>query len=267
MSSIPNLGFGTFRLKGDAAYEAVSSALKAGFRHIDTAQAYDNEAEVGRAIADSGIAREELFVTTKVWMSNYDDAHFLDSVRDSLKKLQLDAVDLLLLHWPDESGRVEMATYLTLLKEAKDQGLTRMIGVSNFTNAQLDQAVSILGAGEIATNQVEIHPFLQNRKVIEKARQHRIRLTGYMPLAVGKVMEDDTLRSIAETHGVSPADIALAWQLQQGFVTIPSSTNPAHIESNLNARELTLSDEEMAAIAKLDRGERIANPEFAPDWD
>ncbi|MFM2486211.1 2,5-didehydrogluconate reductase DkgB [Celerinatantimonas yamalensis] len=267
MNSIPALGAGTFRLKGDDAYNSVKAALAAGFRHIDTAQIYKNEEQVGQAIADSSVARDDIFLTTKVWMDNFAPARFIDSVRESLTKLQVEQVDLLLVHWPDESGKVAMSDYLSELAKAKQQGLTRHIGVSNFTIAQVDQAIAILGAGSLLTNQIEVHPFLQNRRLVEYCQQHGLTVTGYMPLAVGKVMEDECLQAIAKAHQTTPASVAIAWQLRQGLVTIPSSTKPAHLAANLAAANCQLSDVEMAQIVQLDRAERIANPDFAPKWD
>ena len=267
MTVMPELGMGTFRLENEQAFDAVSLALEAGYRHIDTAQIYGNEAQVGEAITQSGIAREDLFLTTKVWLDNLADDKFVDSVRDSLGKLKTDYVDLLLIHWPEKAGEVAMSSYLKSLAACKAQGLARHIGVSNFTNAQLDQAIDILGEGEIFTNQVEVHPYLQNRRVVEHVQSRGITVTGYMPLAVGKVMQDAVLQRIAEAHQANPAQIAIAWQLQQGLTTIPSSTKRANLDSNLAAREITLSDDELQAIAALDAGERIAAPDFSPQWD
>jgi 2,5-diketo-D-gluconate reductase B len=188
-------------------------------------------------------------------------------VKESLAKLQVEAVDLLLIHWPDVAGKVAMATYLAQLAEAQQQGQTRHIGVSNFTNAQLSQAIEVLGEGRIMTNQVEVHPYLQNRRVIEHCQARNIQVTGFMPLAVGKVLEDEVLQSIAANHQASVAQVVLAWQLQQGLVTIPSSTKRGNLETNLQATALELTADEMARIAQLDRGERIANPDFSPAWD
>lgn len=267
MTAIPSLGMGTFRLAGQQAYQAVLTALDCGYRHLDTAQIYANEAEVGQALQDSGVARQEVFLTTKVWLDNLHPHTFLSSVEESLAKLQVDAVDLLLIHWPASSGQLAMETYLERLAEAKQRGLSQHIGVSNFTNAQLSQAVSILGADMILTNQVEVHPYLHNRQVVEHCQQLGIQVTGYMPLAVGKVMRDPLLGQIAEAHQVSAAAVAIAWQLQQGLVTIPSSTRRANLLANQQALTLRLSAQDMQAIAQLDKGERIANPDFAPQWD
>ncbi|WP_343741759.1 2,5-didehydrogluconate reductase DkgB [Herbaspirillum huttiense] len=266
-STLPALGLGTFRLKDQQVIDSVRNGLDLGYRHIDTAQIYGNEAEVGQAMADSGVARDDLFVTTKIWTENLSRDKLLPSLKESLHKLRLDQVDLTLIHWPSPQDELPVADYLQALAEAKAQGLTRLIGISNFTIAHMEQAIAAVGAEAIATNQVEIHPFLQNRKVIDFARAKGIHLTAYMPLAYGKVMEDATLLEIAARHGVSAAQVALAWSLQQGFAVIPSSTRRENLAANLQAQQLTLSEAEMQAIATLDRGERLANPGFAPQWD
>ncbi|QBP74518.1 2,5-didehydrogluconate reductase DkgB [Herbaspirillum huttiense] len=266
-STLPALGLGTFRLKDQQVIDSIRNGLDLGYRHIDTAQIYGNEAEVGQAIAESGVARDDLFVTTKIWTENLSRDKLLPSLKESLRKLRLDQVDLTLIHWPSPQDELPVADYLQALAEAKAQGLTRLIGISNFTIAHMEQAIAAVGAEAIATNQVEIHPFLQNRKVIDFARAKGIHLTAYMPLAYGKVMEDATLLEIAARHGVSAAQVALAWSLQQGFAVIPSSTRRENLAANLQAQRLTLSEAEMQAIAALDRGERLANPGFAPQWD
>ncbi|WP_343726220.1 2,5-didehydrogluconate reductase DkgB [Herbaspirillum huttiense] len=266
-STLPALGLGTFRLKDQQVIDSVRNGLDLGYSHIDTAQIYGNEAEVGQAMADSGVARDDLFVTTKIWTENLSRDKLLPSLKESLHKLRLDQLDLTLIHWPSPQDELPVADYLQALAEAKAQGLTRLIGISNFTIAHMEQAIAAVGAEAIATNQVEIHPFLQNRKVIDFARAKGIHLTAYMPLAYGKVMEDATLLEIAARHGVSAAQVALAWSLQQGFAVIPSSTRRENLAANLQAQQLTLSEAEMQAIAALDRGERLANPGFAPQWD
>jgi len=267
MSTIPAFGLGTFRLKEQQVIDSVTNGLELGYRHIDTAQIYGNEADVGQAIAAVGVPRKDLFVTTKIWTDNLGKDKLIPSLKESLAKLQMDQVDLTLIHWPAPNDSIAVATYMEALAEAKAQGLTRLIGVSNFTIAHLKQAIAAVGAKEIATQQIEIHPFLQNRKVVDFARSQGIHLTAYMPLAYGKVMSDPTIVEIAKAHQANPAQIALAWSLQQGFATIPSSTKRANLESNLAAQNIRLSDAEMAAIGKLDKGERLANPDFAPQWD
>ncbi|MDH0867839.1 2,5-didehydrogluconate reductase DkgB [Mitsuaria sp. GD03876] len=264
---MPALGLGTFRLKDQVVVDAVKSGLSLGYRHIDTAQIYGNEAEVGRAIAEGGVPREQLFVTTKVWTEQLAGDRVVPSLRESLSKLRMDAVDLTLIHWPSPGGAVPLKETLDALLDAKRQGLTRAIGLSNFTVAQMREAVALVGADALATNQVEIHPFLQNRAVVAFAREQGLRLTAYMPLAYGKVMTEPVLLDIAAKHGTTPAQVSLAWLLQQGFAVIPSSTKPANQAANLAASTLRLSDEDMARIATLDRGERLADPDFAPAWD
>ena len=264
---IPTIGLGTYRLKGQDVIDSVSQALELGYRHIDTAQIYDNEQDVGRAIAGSGVARDELFVTTKIWITNLAPRKLIPSLQESLRKLDLERVDMTLIHWPSPEDKVPMEEYLPMLLEAREQGLTRHIGVSNFTIEHLGKAIDLVGAGNIATNQVEIHPFMHNRKVAEFARQQGVQLTAYMPLAVGKVMQDPVLRAIGQAHDATPAQVTLAWLLQLGYVVIPSSTRREHQEDNLRAAQLQLSQDDVAAISALERNERIADPDFAPAWD
>ena len=266
--SIPAFGLGTFRLKGQTVIDSVRNALDVGYRAIDTAQIYENETEVGQAIAESGVARDELFLTTKIWIANFHHDALLESLRESLRKLRTDHVELTLIHWPSPKDAVPMAEYLGALAEAKSQGLTRQIGISNFTIAQTRQAIEILGADAIATNQIEVHPYLQNRALIAFLKDQGIHVTAYMSLAYGEVLKDPVIQAIAERHQGTPAQVALAWALQQGFAVIPSSTKRENLAGNLLAAELRLSDEDMAQIATLDRGHRLANPEgIAPAWD
>lgn len=267
-TAIPEIGLGTFRLQGQVVIDSVTTGLDVGYRHIDTAQIYGNEADVGQAIAASAVPRGELFVTTKIWIENLQRDKLIPSLKDSLHKLRLEQLDLTLIHWPSPQDAIPVAETMAALAQAKAQGLTRAIGVSNFTNAQLRQAIDTVGASEIATQQVEIHPFLQNRKVVEFARSQGIHITAYMPLAYGKVMADPVIAAIAAKHGVTPAQVALSWSLQQGFAVIPSSTKRANLEANLHFQRITLSPDEMAQMATLERGERLANPDgLAPRWD
>lgn len=266
-TTLPKIGMGTFRLKGNDARDAVKSALSLGYRHIDTAQMYDNEAAVGDGITSSGIPRREIFLTTKIWHDKLHASDLINSLQGSLDRLKTDHVDLALIHWPSPGDEVPMEEYLGALKDAQREGLAEHIGISNFTCAQMDEAKRILGDASIFTNQVEVHPFLANRKVVDHAGKLGITVTGYMPLAVGKVMEDETLQRIAENHNATPAQIAIAWVASRGIVPIPSSTRPAHQKANLDALEIELSGEDIKAIDALDRGERIADPGFAPDWD
>jgi 2,5-diketo-D-gluconate reductase B len=265
--SIPVFGLGTFRLQGQQVIDSVRNGLEVGYRHIDTAQIYGNEAEVGQAIADSGVKRQDLFVTTKIWTENLAAGKLIPSLKDSLRKLRTEQVDLTLIHWPAPKDAVPVGEYMAELLEAKEQGLTRLIGVSNFTVALMEQVIDAVGADNIATNQVEIHPFLQNRKLVEFAQRRGIHLTAYMPLAYGKVMQEEVIRRIADRHDATSAQVSLAWLLRQGFAVIPSSTRRANLESNLAAQRLNLSVAEAAEIGSLERNDRIANPDFAPAWD
>ncbi|KRV80710.1 2,5-didehydrogluconate reductase DkgB [Pseudomonas citronellolis] len=266
--SIPALGLGTFRLKDQVVIDSVSTALELGYRAIDTAQIYGNEAEVGQAVAASGVLRGELYLTTKIWTENLSRDRLIPSLEESLNKLKTDYVDLCLIHWPSPGGAVPVAEYMAALAEAKARGLAREIGVSNFTLALMQQAIDAVGAGEIATNQVELHPYLQNRKVAGFAERHGIRITSYMTLGYGKVLGDAVIGEIAQRHGATPAQVVLAWAMQLGYAVIPSSTKRANLASNLAARELRLSDADMAAIAALERNERITSPaSLAPTWD
>jgi 2,5-diketo-D-gluconate reductase B len=263
---MPAFGLGTFRLKGQTVIDSVRNALELGYRAIDTAQIYENEAEVGQAIAESGVARKDLFLTTKIWVSNFAADKLIPSLKDSLAKLRTEQVDLTLIHWPSPKGEVPMAETLGALAEARQQGLTCALGVSNFTVPLLEEAIGIVGAQNLATNQIELH--LQNRKVAAFAQSEGVHVTSYMTLGVGKVLADPVIADIAQAHGATPAQVALAWALQQGYSVIPSSTRRANLESNLAARTLHLTDDDMARITTLDRGERLANPAgIAPAWD
>lgn len=267
-AQIPAFGLGTFRLTGQTVIDSVKTALELGYRLIDTAQIYGNEAEIGQAIADSGVPRGDLFITTKIWTDNLGGDKLIASLKDSLTKLRTEQVDLTLIHWPSPGNAVPLPEYMAALAEAKAQGLTRQIGVSNFTIALLDQAIDAVGADQIATNQIEVHPYLQNRKLTAHAKQRGIHVTSYMTLAYGQVLQDPVIQRIAQAHQATPAQVALAWALQQGYAVIPSSTKRDNLAANLRAPQLRLGDDDMAAIAQLDRGTRLANPEgIAPAWD
>jgi 2,5-diketo-D-gluconate reductase B len=264
---IPAFGLGTFRLKGQVVIDSVRQALELGYRHIDTAQIYGNEAEVGQAIAESGVPRDELFITTKIWTDNLSTDKLVPSLQESLRKLRTDHVDLTLIHWPSPAGAVPVKESLLALQAAQADGLTKHIGVSNFPVKLLQEAIAAVGASAIATNQVELHPYLQSPQLVAFAREQGIHLTSYMTLAYGKVLSDAAITVIAQAHGWTPAQVALAWALQRGFAVIPSSTKRENLESNLLAPTLRLSEEEMARVDALDRGERLVNPEgLAPVW-
>ena len=266
--TVPAFGLGTFRLKGQVVIDSVSNALDLGYRAIDTAQIYENEAEVGQAIAESGVARDELFITSKIWVSNFASEKLIPSLEDSLKKLRTDHLDLTLIHWPSPDNAVPVAEFMGALLEAKKLGLTKQIGVSNFTIALMKEAIAAVGAENIATHQIELHPYLQNRKVVEFAKSQGIPITSYMTLAYGEVLKDPVIMAIADRHEATPAQVTLAWAMQLGYSVIPSSTKRNNLESNLKACTLKLTDADMAQIATLDRGHRLTNPQsVAPAWD
>lgn len=266
--SIPSFGVGTYRLTGQTVIDSVRNALELGYRAVDTAQIYGNEADVGRAIAESGVERSDLFVTTKIWTSNYAKDKLVPSLRDSLKKLRTDYADLTLIHWPAPGNGVELPEYMTALAEAKALKLTRQIGISNFNIELTRQAIAAVGKGEIATNQIELSPYLQNRKLAAFLTEQNIAVTSFMTLAYGKVLKDPVLAQIAGKHRATVAQVALAWALQLGYAVIPSSTRRENLASNLLARDLKLDAEDMAKIATLERNNREADPAgLAPVWD
>lgn len=262
---IPALGLGTFRLKGDDARRLVGHAIRQGYRHIDTAQMYGNEAEVGDAIAASG-RRDSLWVTTKVWPDNFAGGTLQRSVEESLKKLRLSAVDLVLLHWPRFDR--PMQETIKALNEVKTRGLARHIGVSNFNVALLREAWALTGE-PLVCNQVEYHPYLDQAPVLAEVRARGMALTAYQPLALGKVFQDDTLIAIGQAHGKSAGQVTLRWLIDQGQVAaIPKTGTPARAEENL-ALDFALTDAERRRIDALKRpnGRNLNPAGLAPAWD
>ena len=266
-ASIPALGFGTVRIPGPDVLRIVPHALKAGFRHIDTAQIYGNEAEVGEAIAGSGVARGDIFLTTKVWVENYRHDAFLASVDESLKKLRTDYVDLLLLHWPNEA--VALSEQIGALNEVRQAGKVRHIGVSNFNTALMAEAVK-LSKAPIVTNQIEYHPYIDQDVVMAAAKAAGMSVTGYYGMADGKVFADPVLKDIAAGRGKSVAQVVLRWLVQQeGVVALSKTVSEARVDENLAIFDFALSADEMAAIRALARPDgRIVSPDgLAPVWD
>jgi 2,5-diketo-D-gluconate reductase B len=264
---IPPLGLGTWLRTGEDGYRAILAAIEMGYRHIDTAQTYGTEAHIGRALRDTRVSRADIFVTTKVGDTNLARRDFLPSLEQSLRRLMVDRVDLTLIHWPSHRDLVPFDSYMEDLAEAKARGMTRMIGVSNFPCVLVDKAVALVGEGELVTNQVELHPYLQNRAVRACGDRHGMVTTAYMPLAGGRVLSDPLLTRIADTHGEAVSTVALAWLLQRGMVAIPASARLEHMKANLRALDLRLSEDDLGAIDALDRGERIINPTKSPTWD
>ncbi|QEZ43586.1 2,5-didehydrogluconate reductase DkgB [Cupriavidus oxalaticus] len=268
MRNIPAFGLGTFRLQGQVVIDSVRNGLELGYRALDTAQIYGNEADVGEAIAASGVRRDDLFLTTKIWVENYAKDKLVPSLEESLAKLRTDYVDLTLIHWPAPGNGVPLEAYMTALAEAKEKGLTRQIGISNFNIDLTRQAIAAVGKDAIATNQIELSPYLQGRKLVDFLQQEGIHVTSYMTLAYGKVLGDPVIGAIAQRHQATPAQVVLAWALQLGYSVIPSSTKRENLASNLLAQTLRLSDEDMAQIAALERNGREVSPDgLAPQWD
>ncbi|MEQ6280941.1 2,5-didehydrogluconate reductase DkgB [Kluyvera huaxiensis] len=266
--TIPAFGLGTFRLKDDVVIASVKTALELGYRTIDTAQIYDNEAAVGQAVAESGIARDELFITTKIWIENLSKDKLIPSLKESLQKLRTDYVDLTLVHWPSPNDAIAVEEFMSALLEAKKQGLTRQIGISNFTIPLMERAIAAVGAENIATNQIELSPYLQNRKVVDWATEHGIHITSYMTLAYGKALKDEVIGRIAAKHNATAAQVILSWAIGEGYAVIPSSTKRENLASNLLALDLHLDAEDKKAIAALDCNDRLVSPEsLAPEWD
>ncbi|WP_438749602.1 aldo/keto reductase [Pararhizobium sp. O133] len=266
-TNIPVLGFGTFRIPGPEVLRILPQAIKIGFRHIDTAQAYRNEAQVGEAIQSSGVSRDDIFLTTKVWVDNYKHADFLASVDESLKKLRTDHVDLLLLHWP--SSGVPLAEQIGALNEVRKAGKVKNIGVSNFNTALMAQSVE-LSEAPIATNQVEYHPYLDQTKVLDAARATGMSITAYYAMADGKVPAEPLLKDIGSKHGKTAAQVVLRWLIQQkDVVTLSKTATESRLAENFDIFDFELSADEMAAIHKLARPNgRIVSPGgLAPDWD
>lgn len=266
-AEIPKIGFGTFRLQGDVVIDAVTAALESGYRHIDTAQAYDNEREVGAALRNSGVPRNEIFLTTKVWVDRFRDGDLQASVRESLQQLGTDDVDLLLLHWPNPD--VPLEETVAALNEVRREGLTRHIGVSNFTVDLVRRAVAASDA-PLATDQVEYHPQLSQAPVFEELQRHGMALTAYCPLGQGNAVKEPVVQEIAATHGKDPGQVILRWHYQQpDVIAIPRSSKPERVRSNIEIFDFTLSDDEMQRLSALARPDgRIVNPEgLAPEWD
>jgi len=266
--TIPAFGLGTFRLKDDVVIASVKTALELGYRTVDTAQIYGNEAAVGQAIEESGVPREELFITTKIWTENLSKDKLIPSLKESLEKLRTDYVDLTLIHWPSLGDAVSVEETMLALLEAKKLGLTRNIGISNFTIPLMEKAIAAVGAENIATNQIELSPYLQNRKVVNWAKEKGIHITSYMTLAYGKALKDEVIARIADKHNATAAQVILAWAMGEGYAVIPSSTKRENLASNLLARDLNLDAEDQKAIAALDCNDRLVSPEgLAPNWD
>jgi 2,5-diketo-D-gluconate reductase B len=260
--SVPALGFGTWPLKGDDCRRAVADALTAGYRHIDTARMYANEEAVGQGLADSGLPRESIFLTTKLWHSELTRPQVLDATHDSLKKLGTDYVDLLLIHWPDPAVRLRET--LEAMQELRAAGKVKHLGVSNFPPALMQEARQI---APVVCNQVEYHPYLNQDPLLRLCRETGTVLTAYAPTAHGKVLEEPVLREIGEKYGKSPVQVGLRWLIQQPNVAaIPKAASPEHRRSNFAIFDFALNSEEMATISALTGNLRLVQPSWKHEW-
>jgi 2,5-diketo-D-gluconate reductase B len=267
INGIPAIGFGTWPLSGGEARACVSTALEVGYRHIDTAQSYGNEADVGAAVATSRLPRGDVFVTTKVDPGNFSESRFLPSVRESLDKLGLAEVDLLLIHWPPLTGpSIEEVT--DRLNGAAEAGYARLIGISNFTAAMVERAV-LRSARPLAIDQIEFHPLLDQSKLKAACTKKGLALSAYCPLARGAVLGNPAIAAIAEAHGQSEAAVVLRWIIQQGVVALPMTTKRANAIGNLEALSFSLTEDEMARISALTKANRrVVSPrEMRSLWD
>ena len=263
-NEMPMLGLGTWKNSDpEACAESVATALETGYRHIDTAQAYGNEDAVGNGIEQAAVDREDVFLATKIWIDNlaYDDV--LETAEASLDRLGVDSVDLLYVHWPSRTYEAEET--LAAFNELYDQGKVDRIGVSNFEPEQLAEAIELSDA-PIFANQIEIHPLLQQEELREVCADHDIELVAYSPLARGEVFEVPEIESIAEDHGVSPAQISLAWLRHHGITAIPKATSGEHIRDNWASLSVSLSDEEIETVDSIETTDRRVDPDFGP-WN
>lgn len=266
-ASIPALGLGTWTLKGETCGEMVGQALSLGYRHIDTAAMYGNEEAVGAGLRASGVARDDVFITTKVWWTDLAAADLRRSAEASLARLDLDAVDLLLIHWPNPA--IPLEETVSALNRVREDGLARHIGVSNFPTALLKQAIALSDA-PLVVNQVEHHPYLDQSRVRAVCDAAGMGLVGYSPLyRGGDLLEEAAVTHAAEAHGKTPGQVVLRWHVQQEkTIAIPRTTRKERLAENLAVFDFALSDAEMAAITALGAARRrIGNHEFSPQWD
>ncbi len=263
-TDVPEIGMGTYKLYGKECKNVVLEAIDLGYRHIDTAQIYKNEAEIGNAIKQSGIDRDEFFVTTKLWHTNLDHDDVLQSVEDSLRELKMPYVDLLLIHWPNDQHSLFQT--LEAMLSLRDQGKVLDIGVSNFTLNMVREVIEDLRI-PILTNQIEYHPFLGQFDMLDYSYDGDFLVTAYSPLAQGEVMNNDELIEIGKEYGKTAAQIALRWLIEQeNVIVIPKASSAERLKENLDIYDFELSDEHFEQIDHLDKSRRLVNPSFAPKW-
>jgi 2,5-diketo-D-gluconate reductase B len=262
---IPVIGLGTWDLRGRTCVQMVEQALRLGYRHFDTAEMYGNEREVGEGLRACGVPRQDVFITTKVWQDHLAPREFERATKASLAKLRLSEVDLLLIHWPNP--RIPLADTMGALCRMKREGLTRHIGVSNFTVTLVAQAVK-LSTEPLVTNQIEWHPYIDQSAVVEASRQHGLSVTAYSPIARGRAVNDDTLQAIGLRHRKSAGQVCLRFLIQEGAIVIPRTSRPERLAENMAIFDFELAPAEMDEIRRLanPRG-RIVNWSGSPDWD
>src|SRR6266849_8427227 len=264
-AKIPAIGLGTWELRGRTCARLVEQALKLGYRHIDTAQAYENEREVSDGLRASRVRRDEVFVTTKVWTPHFAPNDLERSAKESLTKLRLSEVDLLLLHWPNP--HVPLAETLGALAHVRKLGMARHIGVSNFTVALIDEAVAACSE-PLVCDQVEYHPYLDQTKVLDACGRHGMAVVAYSPIARGRIRNDETLAQIGQAHGKTAAQVCLRWLVQQNVSVIPRTSRIERLSENINIFDFVLSDEEMRQISLMGNAKvRLTDFGFAPKWD
>jgi len=264
---IPLIGLGTWELRGRTCVRVIEQALERGYRHVDTAELYDNEREVGEGLRAAGIKRDEVFITTKVWPSHFAPRELERSAQASLARLELSHVDLLLLHWPNP--QIPLRDTLGALCKVKRMGLARHIGVSNFTVALIEEAVK-LADEPLVCNQIEVHPFIDQSKLIAACRRHGMAVVAYSPVARGGVSRDKVLARIGKVHGKTAAQVSLRFLVQSGIVVIPRTSRLERLAENLAIFDFELSEAEMTEIARLARRDgRIVDYAYSgsPQWD
>src|SRR6202163_3518289 len=264
-AKIPAIGLGTWELRGRTCARLVEQALKLGYRHIDTAQVYENEREVGEGLRASRVRRDELFVTTKVWTTHFAPNDLERSTKESLTKLRLSEVDLLLLHWPNP--HVPLAETLGALAHVRKLGMARHIGVSNFTVALIDEAVAACSE-PLACDQVEYHPYLDQTKVKDACARHGMALIAYSPIAKGRIKNDRTLGRIGDRYRKTAAQVCLRWLVQQNVAAIPRTSKLERLSENIDIFDFELSEADMREISEMgSAGGRLTDYGFAPKWD
>ena len=262
---IPQIGLGTMTLKGDICVQAVKTALQLGYRHIDTAWFYGNEKEVGEGLRQSGVKIEDIILCTKVRETHLEPDKFRQSLDESLANLKLPYVDLLLIHWNNKD--IPFKTSIGALCKAKKDGFAKHVGVANFTSKMLDEAWAVT-TEPLVCNQIEVHPFINQDKVLAASKKHGMAVVAYVPIARGKVPGADAVERIGKAHGKTAAQVSLRYLVQLGLCAIPRTANPAHLKENLEVFDFKLSDGEMAELKKLNAtGMRVVNPPHAPVWD